>query len=114
MEADAIVLARPRLGASMLLVYTGRKVTYVTYLDRDEAYFRSPEVALTVLSRHFYVPPFDSAALLGEARRGRPVYYLTATGIDDDRLARLVPGDWRLVRALDFDDLRLYRWATAP
>ena len=114
MEPDAIVMVRQRLLASVFLVYTGRKATCSRYLDRDEAYFRLPDVALTVLSRHFYVPPFDSKTLLGEAQRGRPVYQLTASELGDDRLFDLVPGDWRVVRDLNFDELKLYRWAPPP
>ena len=109
-EPDAIILVEPRHAVNAFRVYTGRRPIVARYLDRDESYFGSPDVALTVLSRHFYIPPFASAEILEQARQGRPLYYLTNDERPGPRLRGQFRGGWHQVDDFDYRDRRLLRW----
>ena len=84
------------------------------YLDRNDRYFSGPRVALTVLSRHFYIPSMTSAEIREHALGGRPLYYLVGEDGPDRRVKEKMRGHWRPVYDFDYQSRRLFRWEPGP
>jgi hypothetical protein len=110
LPADALLLVDDRHLVNAFRVYSARRPIVLRYLDRDDAYFRRPDVALTVLSRKFYLPAETSAALRAQAGAGRPVFYVTSAL---EKAEALFPGSWQPVADLGFRHYGLHRYLGA-
>ena len=117
-EHEAIILVESRHLVNAFRVYTDRMPVVTRYLDRAEEYFHQSNVALTVLSRHFYTPANSSRALRDQALAGRPLYFVARSQRPSDRVIRLFGDRWSTAAGLSVYDWQLLRWGmprgTAP
>ena len=109
-ETDAIILTGWRHVVNAFRVYTDRGPIVARYLDRDEEFFSRSDVALTVLSRHFYIPDVTSDEVRRQAEWGVPVYLLTGADAPSSRLSRLLGGQWQVVTRFGYRNWKLFRW----
>jgi len=109
-ENEAIILVENRHLVNAFRVYTDRMPIVPRYLDRTEEYFNRPNVALTVLSRHFYIPASSSNMLRDLALSGRPLYYVTGSRHPKDRVIELFGNRWSSAASLNFRNWHMLRW----
>ena len=108
-DRNTVILVARRHLASALLVYTDRDAIVVPYLDRQPEYFTRPNVALTILSRHFYIPQRSSADIAAATATDRSLFYLDDSPRVEGRTRQLFPGRWSMVHDLGFGGYRLFR-----
>lgn len=113
-RGDGAILVEHRHLANAFLVYTARRPVVAPYLGRDPAWFGPDGAALTVLSRHWYLPP---PGLEGRLRAG-PGFAVFLLLRDEGRVPippRFLPGGkWRRAVGFDLDGFVLYKWAPGP